>query len=1008
MYDSNRLLAIRITLIYLVVSVLWILVSDYVVHFLIGDPNLYAILSTAKGWGFVALSALLIYVMLARAFKARERFNQELESYARRQEAVSSLRQLALTDGTIDALLSETVMLVSLALDVDYSSVLELQPDQHTLLLRAGEGWQVGLLGKAVSTASSDTLAGCSLDTDDLLCVDDIRTDPRFANEPYLSEHQVVSSMHMLIVGRSQSFGVLGVHTTQIRQFSPDERNFLKAIANALSTAIAREQAEAEIRRHKTLLECQSEASLDGIMVVDLQNTVISYNQRFLEMWHILPELMATRDGGRIFTEAMQAQLVEPENFVEHISYLFDHRVARSQTQVALRDGRIFERYSAPVEDRQGIYHGRVFYYRDITDFKQAQEALRQSEEMFRNLVNSMEDVIFTLDREQRHTGLYGRWLERYQIPPETFLGKTSREIAPDESIARVHEAANTRALGGEFVVYEWSMTQPESYFQTSLSPVHGAEGEITGLVGVGRDITALKQAEESLRISATNFRTLADTTSAVILIFRDDQVLYVNAAAESVTGYSQQELLLQSTSLLIPADQREVIRSRVASVLQGQQRSLRYEALIRTRSGEERWLDVTLGRIEFEQQLAGLVTAFDITERKQAEETLRQRNRELSALNQVTEAVSLFLDLPAVLNTLHRLLAEQLHVAAGAILLYHETNDCLSIESAWGLSASVTEMLDCMPVTHAYNEQVVREKFSVLQQNIQCEAPALYQVLQADNPSLRSYLGVPILAQGEIQGVIDLFDTAFTTDQARFFGMLGQHVGTAIQKARLFDEVRIGQERLQTLSHRLVQVQEEERRMIARELHDEVGQILTGLNLSLELIARLPIEQVPMRLGEAQEMINDLMMRVREMSLELRPPMLDDLGLLPALVWHFERYTGQTGIQVIFKHSGLERQRFTSEIETAVYRLVQEALTNVARYAGVQEATVRLWVGHGMLGVQVEDAGNGFDPETALASHSSSGLSGMRERALLLGGQCSIESAPGEGSCIVVEIPLW
>lgn len=148
-------------------------------------------------------------------------------------------------------------------------------------------------------------------------------------------------------------------------------------------------------------------------------------------------------------------------------------------------------------------------------------------------------------------------------------------------------------------------------------------------------------------------------------------------------------------------------------------------------------------------------------------------------------------------------------------------------------------------------------------------------------------------------------------------------------------------------------------------------------------------------------------MQHVREMSLQLRPPMLDDLGLLSTLRWHIDRYMSQTGIQVIFKHSGLDQRRFAADIEIAVYRMVQEGLTNVVRYAETPEVVVRVWATDEVLGVQTEDQGRGFDPVSALAKHSSIGLSGMRERMLLLGGDLHIQSAPGQGSRLAVELPL-
>jgi len=227
-----------------------------------------------------------------------------------------------------------------------------------------------------------------------------------------------------------------------------------------------------------------------------------------------------------------------------------------------------------------------------------------------------------------------------------------------------------------------------------------------------------------------------------------------------------------------------------------------------------------------------------------------------------------------------------------------------------------------------------------------------------------------------------------------------------AIHNARLFEQVLAGRERLQALSRRLVDVQEAERRHIARELHDEIGQVLTGLQLALEMGTRVTTAAARRGIGEAKALVHELISRVRELSLDLRPAMLDDLGLLPALLWHIERYTAQTKVKVTFEHAGLER-RFSPEAETAAYRIVQEALTNVARHAAVNLATVVLGVTQDMLCLQIQDTGVGFDPQAALASETSSGLAGMRERASLLGGRFTVESAPGAGTRLIAEVPL-
>ena len=192
-----------------------------------------------------------------------------------------------------------------------------------------------------------------------------------------------------------------------------------------------------------------------------------------------------------------------------------------------------------------------------------------------------------------------------------------------------------------------------------------------------------------------------------------------------------------------------------------------------------------------------------------------------------------------------------------------------------------------------------------------------------------------------------------------------------------------------------MLEVQEAERHRIALELHDVIGQTLTGLKLTLEMGKRLPTDDARLTFSHSQSLVNQLMARVRNLSLDLRLVMLDDLGLLPTLLWHIEHYMAQTQVRVNIKHSGIEGRRFPPEIETAAYRIVQEALTNIAPHAGAGETQVRIWTDGRTLSVYTEDEGAGFDPDTVFATSNTSGLTGMRERAILMGGHFTVESRP-------------
>jgi PAS domain S-box-containing protein len=225
-------------------------------------------------------------------------------------------------------------------------------------------------------------------------------------------------------------------------------------------------------------------------------------------------------------------------------------------------------------------------------------------------------------------------------------------------------------------------------------------------------------------------------------------------------------------------------------------------------------------------------------------------------------------------------------------------------------------------------------------------------------------------------------------------------------EERRVHKELQDMAQRLQTLSRRLLEIQEEQARELARELHDEIGQLLTGLKLTLESMSQGSTREWMDQFQTAQKIIQELIGGVRGLAMGLRPTMLDDLGLLATLQWHFQRYTTHTGVRVLFHHQGLET-RLPSEVETAAYRIVQEALTNVARYAEVDRVQVDIWKDQQTLHLRIQDQGKGFHPGEVLSKQKTVGLSGMRERAELLGGEWFLASHPGAGTRLSAALPI-
>ena len=206
-----------------------------------------------------------------------------------------------------------------------------------------------------------------------------------------------------------------------------------------------------------------------------------------------------------------------------------------------------------------------------------------------------------------------------------------------------------------------------------------------------------------------------------------------------------------------------------------------------------------------------------------------------------------------------------------------------------------------------------------------------------------------------------------------------------------------------------ILHAQEEERKRIARELHDETSQVLTSLLISLALVEE-SVNDVASRerIGETRALAHQTLRAVRNISLDLRPSALDDLGLLPALRWYVKEYQQKCGVEVELTSSGL-RERLPAEMETALYRIIQESLTNTAKHAHARHVWVTLTDDGLLMRATVRDDGAGFDAAATLRKpwqDRGLGLAGMMERATLLGGSVEIDSEPGAGALMTVTIP--
>lgn len=277
----------------------------------------------------------------------------------------------------------------------------------------------------------------------------------------------------------------------------------------------------------------------------------------------------------------------------------------------------------------------------------------------------------------------------------------------------------------------------------------------------------------------------------------------------------------------------------------------------------------------------------------------------------------------------------------------------------------------------------------------------------------LRSYAGVPIRVRGETIGFLAVHSITlgrFEWTDAERLRAFADQAAIALENARLFKDARRTAERLQALSHRMVEVQEAERRSIARELHDEIGQTLTAVKINSQALQHsFGTFGQAVILEENVSLIERALQQVRNLSLDLRPSLLDDLGLVPALRWYVNRQAERAGFTAVFTADSLEAH-LSPDLEIACFRVAQEALTNAVRHARAKHVLVELRQHDTELELTIRDDGVGFDVQSALgrAMHGASlGLLGMDERVSLVGGQMEVESVPMRGTEIRAHFPL-
>ena len=404
-------------------------------------------------------------------------------------------------------------------------------------------------------------------------------------------------------------------------------------------------------------------------------------------------------------------------------------------------------------------------------------------------------------------------------------------------------------------------------------------------------------------------------------------------------------------------------------------------------------------------------------------EERVRQRTRELSALIKSSQALAAILNLDVLFEILIKETHAVMPSAEGiAFFLFDKTNGLLTVHSTFGFDAAECERLGFRIgegiAGRVFEAQSpvrlgLAQEIRAAQSNIQAENYACFQRAIGERP-VQSALGAPLISKGVRLGALVLYnlsrENAFSENDVTVLQAFAYQATTAIENARLYASLQEKEAARAALLEQVIQAQEEERARVAREIHDELGQLLTRLNIDLKMcemqIAAKP-GQAAETLAATQSLVWQTMEQAHRLIVELRPTLLDELGLEAALREELSARLEPLGVSTTLEADG-EPERLPPSVEITVFRIAQEAISNVARHAHARQAILSLHAA-GSLEVCIEDDGVGIsgDWQSGNNGHRPLGLLGMQERAALIGGTLSIEPGKPQGTRVILRLPL-
>ena len=878
-----------------------------------------------------------------------------------------------------------------------------------------------------------------------------------------------------------------------ISVYSPEAGYFVAVFDNITERKRAEEALRESESRYRALFENVGE----GIVLVDAEERIVSANPAAETIFGVSPGDLAGRDLQEFVTPERDAALRKETRLRQA------GQESIYETEITRPDGeeRNLLVTSSPLLDQFQQYEGAIGVFRDITERKRAEEALRESEERFSTVFRaSPASVAMARDSDGRFTDVNAAWEDLTGYTRSEALGHTSIELNLWADPRHRERLSQTARAGGpsrdEVQIRHKSGEIRYVLFSAEMVELAGERYLLT----TAQDITDRRRVEEALRDSEERFRKVFEEAPVgIVLTSRDFRFFSANPAFEQMLGYRHEEMGSKTFLDVTHPEHREADREAVEKMWRGEIDHYRTEKRYVTKDGDILWgsLSTSLIRGGDGAPLYALATIEDVTERKRAEEALRENERELAlTLDATTEGIwkwdfrtsnqafspryytmlgyapgefpasfeswqRLFHpdDLGAAMRVLDDYLVSKPDHYENEFRLRTKSGDYRWIRSR-ATVAGRDESGDALRMIGSHEDITDAKRAEVTLQRAKAEWETAFdaiadwvllldvktrRILRANRAGER-FTGLPVaqtigrvccelLHGSEEPDAACPLETMLCTGQrqsAEFklpdserwlratldpvrgpdgsIASIVHVVSDITSRKQAEEELERAGEQLRALSNYLQAIREEERTHVAREIHDELGQALTALKMDLAWVSRrLQSGDKPLqdRLASTGQLLDNTIGAVQRIASDLRPGLLDDLGLVAALEWQAAEFERRMGISCAFSlDRGLEDLTLDPDTSTALFRVAQEALTNVARHAQATQAQVRLTREGDEIRLEVIDNGRGASMEDLL-DRRSLGLLGMRERMRARGGECEIGGVPGSGTMVVASMPL-